>query len=323
LKKAFDKYLFEFEHLKRSSFGGGAPHKPILLLSILDGVRRKEIKSNVIYITPELIVCFRDLWSKLIGGSSLHHPRFYYPFFHMRSEPFWKLICKNGYLLPISSSRSVNGLRSLTESIAYAEIDPELFTLLLNPELLQLFEGVLLKKYFHSIYSIQSDYSQIKNIGEQILKDDQKEYQNRIIEIESRLKKEDADEEIILRNRIFKREIPRIYEYRCAISGMYIKNSDNYQMIDACHVVPFSISKDDTIGNGISLCPNLHRAFDRGLLTIKNNYTISISNTISEADSPYSLNQFEGKLIMLPQNPHHHPLIENLEWHRQNRWMRK
>ncbi|WP_201288840.1 HNH endonuclease signature motif containing protein [Polaribacter septentrionalilitoris] len=39
-------------------------------------------------------------------------------------------------------------------------------------------------------------------------------------------------------------------------------------MIDACHIVPFSISNDDTIPIGISLSPNLYRAFDRGLITI-------------------------------------------------------
>lgn len=32
----------------------------------------------------------------------------------------------------------------------------------------------------------------------------------------------------------------------------------NAQLVDACHIVPFAISKDDTINNGISLSPNLH-----------------------------------------------------------------
>ncbi|MFC4198185.1 HNH endonuclease [Pedobacter jamesrossensis] len=32
--------------------------------------------------------------------------------------------------------------------------------------------------------------------------------------------------------------------------------------------VPFNVSHNDKVTNGIALCPNLHRAFDRGLVSI-------------------------------------------------------
>jgi putative restriction endonuclease len=38
-------------------------------------------------------------------------------------------------------------------------------------------------------------------------------------------------------------------------------------MIDGCHIIPFSKNYNDTIINGIALCPNLHKAFDRALIT--------------------------------------------------------
>ncbi|MGB6035138.1 MAG: HNH endonuclease [Cryomorphaceae bacterium] len=37
------------------------------------------------------------------------------------------------------------------------------------------------------------------------------------------------------------------------------KSADN-QMIDACHIRPWSTTKDDRIQNGIALSPILHRA---------------------------------------------------------------
>jgi len=66
------------------------------------------------------------------------------------------------------------------------------------------------------------------------------------------------DEEVFLRGSLFKREIPRIYGNRCCISGLKIDNTYNISMIDACHIVPFSKSYDDTVSNVIALCPNFN-----------------------------------------------------------------
>jgi predicted restriction endonuclease len=42
--------------------------------------------------------------------------------------------------------------------------------------------------------------------------------------------------------------------------------------------------------------------FDRGIVTIKPDYTVSVSNSIEESSaSPFNLGQFEGKRILLPE----------------------
>jgi putative restriction endonuclease len=97
---------------------------------------------------------------------------------------------------------------------------------------------------------------------------------------------------------------------------MRIIASREVQMIDACHIVPFSETHDDTISNGISLCPNLHRAFDRGLITIDEEYRVVVSNTFSEHSVDYSIRQYEGKQLSLPSREAHFPAIENLRWHK-------
>ena len=72
-------------------------------------------------------------------------------------------------------------------------------------------------------------------------------------------------------------------------------------MVDACHIVPFSESYDDTLTNGIALCPNLHRAFDRGLISISDDYTVLINrNFVEDKNSVLNLSQFEDKQIILP-----------------------
>jgi putative restriction endonuclease len=52
-----NQYANHFKKLNRSSHKvlGKAPHKPILLLSVLQLIRKGEITSNQIAITPELL----------------------------------------------------------------------------------------------------------------------------------------------------------------------------------------------------------------------------------------------------------------------------
>lgn len=116
---------------------------------------------------------------------------------------------------------------------------------------------------------------------------------------------------------IFKQEIPKIYDNTCCISGMRIDATSNVSMIDACHIVPFSEAYDDTLTNGIALCPNLHRAFDRGLIAISDDYSVLVKrNFIENSKSVFNLTQFENQKILLPKHETHYPSLENLQFHR-------
>jgi putative restriction endonuclease len=315
-EESLQKYLHQIKKLKRSASNGGAPHKPILLLSIFELIRKGDITSNQIEITPELVLEFKSNWSKLV--ITQHSPNFSLPFFHMRSEPFWRLITNIGMNIPLTSSHSIKSLNALKESIAFAELDKEFFRLIIDPIQNGFFVDQILETYFHetrtNFYS--KDYNVYDQLETQMLNDNRAVYSSRIKELKESLPQEQFEEEIFVRGGIFKKEIPKIYNYHCAISGMRIESSTNAQLVDACHIVPFAISKDDTITNGISLSPNIHRAFDRGLITINSEYIIRVSPAIKENDSPFSLKQFDGKQIILPTNIHFYPSIENLDWHR-------
>jgi putative restriction endonuclease len=314
-----EKYSRLFGTLKRAYQNGGAPHKPILLLAILKSVESKVITSNRIYITPELIMNFRELWSKLV--TTKHQMNFALPFFHMQSEPFWRIITKPGAFVPLTSSHSIKSLGSLNENIQHAEIDKELWDLMLNAQTNLTLTKLLLSTYFSESSNVTLEYGELHEIENQIMHDDQYTYKARILDIENNYNNEQGQEILYIRCGIFKREIPKIYNYTCAISKMRIATSSNAQLVDACHIVPFSVSKNDTITNGISLCPNLHRAFDRGLITIDSSYRVKVSPKLTEDDSPYSIKQFEGQEIVLPSITSQYPLLENLDWHSKEKWI--
>jgi putative restriction endonuclease len=143
-------------------------------------------------------------------------------------------------------------------------------------------------------------------------------YQNKYQELQRQLSKEALEEETFVRNGAFKKVIASIYDHSCAISGLRVESTQNISMIDACHIKPWSLGHDDTVTNGIALCPNLHRAFDRGLITLDNNYRLVISRHFMEAEaSPYGIRQFEGSQLQLPRNQAWYPAEENLAYHRE------
>lgn len=312
------KYSTQFKKLRCAYVKGigKAPHKPVLLLSIIQLIARGVITTNRIFITADLILTFKQNWNQLIATE--HKPNFSLPFFHLRSEPFWYLVAKPGKEIITTSSKSIKSFKSLKESIAFAEIHRELFLLLQEIPNQLWFEQLLLETYFSSFksaYLRQEKNYEEENIESEILNEPREAYRNHIQRLKETLEEDDYEEEIFVRGGLFKKTIPKIYNYTCCVTGMKIESSHNIQMIDACHIYPFSLSGDDTVTNGIALSPTLHRAFDRGLITINSDYVVRISPTVKEDESNFTISQFSGQQIFLPEKEKYYPSQEYLSWH--------
>ncbi len=290
-----------------SKNGDKAPHKPILLLSIIQGFESGEISENRIYITPQLAARFKDNWHTFVTSQSFH-PKFYLPFYHMVTEGFWFLKMLPGREIALTSSYSPKSFTSLTQVIEYAYLDDELFLLLMNDKSRITLQQTLIDTYFHGL-QIATQYNLLSDIEAQILNEAPAPYTREITEID--------DEEKFIRDGVFKTTIPRIYNYTCCISGLRIIATRNVQMVDACHIIPFSETRDqsaDNIKNGLSLSPNLHRAFDRFLITIDQDYRVIVSHQFTESGD-HTIHQFHGKQILLPSEIKYMPSLENLSWH--------
>lgn len=302
-----EKFISKLSRLRVDrSKGAPAPHKPILLLSIIAEIETGNISENKIYITPELVARFKDYWYQLV-----HNPiftsNFSLPFYHLKSDGFWHLHTFIGKDIVLTNSYTIKSFGQLKDVVDFASFDETLFLLLINKTSRESVRKTLLDVYFMGS-TVFDNNIMIGKISNQILNDASKTYKARA---------ENFDEEdVFVRGGVFKKEIPGIYNYTCCISGMRIISGDSIQMIDACHIIPFSESHDDTISNGISLCPNLHRAFDRHLVSIDENYKILVKPFMEENNN-YSIKQFEGRGILLPQNIKHYPSQNNLAIHRE------
>ena len=310
-----DKYLYAFSKLKRANtIYGRAPHKPVLLLSIIELIDKGLIVKNAVPINANLVGVFKENWQLLVP--TLHQADFTQPFYYLQSEkvagtPIWVLQAYPGYQI----NAHIKSVNKLAEVCAYGYFAEELFLLLADKHSRISFKHLLLDIYFSES---KASFQAMKQNGKGYMHDQIIDVLN---EPEAQYKRVSihTEEDVFVRSGLFKHLVPKIYNNQCSFTGMQLTSIFNYSFIDACHIVPFSHSHNDKINNGIALCPNLHRAFDRGLVGITNDYRILVSSLLIEDDShPYGLGQLEGKNISLPKNEIHYPEVESLIWHREN-----
>lgn len=123
--------------------GKPAPHKALLLLSVIDLIEQGVITDCRIPLSVNLEQQFKYNIRRLLGDSVLFQPRINYPYFHMRSEPLWQLVPVENKPLSLSNF-SVSNIR---KEIAFAAIDDELFDLLQDSNVRAKLRVVLISTY--------------------------------------------------------------------------------------------------------------------------------------------------------------------------------
>jgi putative restriction endonuclease len=111
----------------------------------------------------------------------------------------------------------------------------------------------------------------------------------------------------------------RIYNHRCAFCGLRLLTADGRTVFDAAHIIPWSVSHDDDLHNGMALCRLCHWTFDQGLLGVSSKYLVllSVELRISQNMPGYILT-LERRSIIGPQERTLWPHTGALSWHRVN-----
>ena len=328
--KILDYFCYAFSHLKRDMSKGGAPHKPILLLSVLHEFAAGRIVGNQIFITPELTRTFSNYWNALV--TTIHEKRFALPFYHLSNEKgnWWRLQPVPGCEGWLQNAGSMKTFANLSAAVACAEIDVNLAGLLAEPGNWQALRQTLLNTYFpgQQVPAVDDDIAgYVQGLESEVVNESPAKYQavmkalaaQNAGKAKSKMDPENYEVEVYNRDAVFRREVVRLYNETCCVSRLRVVATFSVTMVDACHIKPFAVSHDNTLPNGIALCPNLHRAFDRGLMSVNENYGIMLSPDFTEnISSAFRLSLMQGVTIDLPANPLHHPSLEALAWHRKN-----
>ncbi len=124
-------YSIRFSRLRVDLAHGIAPHKPILVLTIIELIRTGAIKRNQIFLSSNLIEAFLQVWSYL--GSEHHNPNISRPYFHLQGDKFWHLTPNPGFRKIITSKIKLKNFQEVKQAVKYAQIDDALFELLQEP----------------------------------------------------------------------------------------------------------------------------------------------------------------------------------------------
>lgn len=144
-------YITLFSSLHTAKIAGKqAPHKAILLLSIMDLVEAGIITSSRIELSEALERTFARVWKRYIGSSLIFTPKVATPFWHLQNEPFYRLYTNNGQLINSGTGRySIPWLRENT----YAMIDPELLALMQDTNARAELRTVLIGQYLQGLHA--------------------------------------------------------------------------------------------------------------------------------------------------------------------------
>lgn len=120
----------------------------------------------------------------------------------------------------------------------------------------------------------------------------------------------------VVRDRVFRRIVLEAYECRCAITGLKFINGGGRAEVEAAHIRPVEQNGPDIITNGIALSGTAHWMFDRGLISLSDDFDVLVSRQVNDVDSVWRLVD-PARRAAVPANPAHRPHPSYLAWHRQ------
>ncbi|MGB4871847.1 MAG: HNH endonuclease [Candidatus Promineifilaceae bacterium] len=317
-----NQYLDRFSHLhtdkNRKTWTAvttfRAPHKPLLLLAVLDLFAQGSITANLIPLTPELSELFTLYWHKVRPPSQ--RGNLTYPFYYLKSEGFWHLQPRPGQETALAVYRPNAGLNALQTLILGASLDEALYALLCTAEARQHLRAALINTYFapdlHPVLVEQSAMNAAAfQYSQELLQQAKSETFIR----------ETAVEDKPFRDQGFRRAIVKAYDHRCALCGVRILTADGHTAVAAAHIIPWSESHNDDPRNGLALCHLCHWTFDEGLVAFTDTYKVKISPQLPNSPNlPGHLLTFTDRRLIGPGEAYLWPFVDSIRWHRKERF---
>lgn len=284
---------------------GKAPHKPVLLLSLILLDRNDRV--DLLNIKPDLTL--RETWGQLWECLDYSRPGpIHLPMYHMKSEGFWTLDPKDG--LSLHQPKSLGELMGMTDRIS------------ILPDVVPLFQeektrNEIINSILHGGYFSEGEINNLRIFIKDY--DGSFEYEEQLNHLLNNEFKMDLKAEDIMqtkRDPAFRRGILGAYDERCAVCELKLTTTSGISVIDAAHILPFSRFHNDDLRNGLSLCKMHHWLFDKGIMTIDNRYQVKVSTSIEAEHPEGAISDVSRKEILLPKDANKYPSHIALEWHR-------
>ena len=302
MQPEWDNWVERLYNLRRDKKGDHErPHKPVLLLSIMDLMDRGLVKDNAIPLSRELMSTF-ERYFKVVRRHN-DQPTIQNPFFHLSGDKFWQLVPQKGKA-PVyreGYAASSPGIKQLREEVLYGQFDEGLWELLSNAFARHQLREALIARYF------PEEREKLAALAAN----------SRNIPVEEVLREEPPNR----RSAAFRETILQIYDYRCAACGMRVLLDQRISMVEAAHLIPFEASYNDRPTNGMALCPNHHWAMDRHLIAPCPDITrkagvwkVNSKRLDDRIEGQRDLVALAEKPVIPPADKKFYPALESLRW---------
>lgn len=318
---SLERYCEQFARLKRAphrvflpTTKHKAPHKPFLLLAVMEMVGRGSITHRFISITEELnelTELFTGYWRCLMPAIQISSIA--YPFSRLNSEPFWKLVPQSQQLITRAAIESISTVPQLRRLALGALIDEALFLQMTQQHGRTALTESLLQAAF-------SDEGR-RILAEEIAFENQAFQYSLKLDAQAHTRIAEPNQATVLdeavRDQAFRRVVIKSYEHRCAFCGTRIITEEGHTVVEAAHIKPWSRFKDDAIPNGLALCQICHWAFDEGLMGVDSDYHVLTSPQMAtQLNAAGFLMTLSGRPIFRPPDTALWPDPARLKWHR-------
>lgn len=162
MNNILNSFLNKLTHLKQANTPyGKAPHKPVLLISIIELIEKGLILNNRVYVNTELVGTFQENWRLLV--KTLNQPDFTQPFYYLQSESvegkqFWFLQPKLGCQI----NAHIKSVTKLANVLDFGHFSEDLYLILTDPISRNVIKTVLLDTYFSET---KNNYIESKSKG--------------------------------------------------------------------------------------------------------------------------------------------------------------
>jgi putative restriction endonuclease len=276
------------------STGDPAPHKPLLILALLDLAEEGRLPHGVLALTPELAFRFATYWT-IVTERRPQRPDIRLPFHHLSTDGFWSALDRTG---------APSAHRNLTQMV---DIVSGFIDFANDPASRDRARRLLIAQYFtpHERISLYTMVGLEVPDTEQIQRD---------ITLGA------AVDEVRGRVARFRIHVTSTYQFTCALTARRLFTIDATSLVQAAHVHAFSAGGSNDVDNGLALSQDSHWSFDEGLWTLTDDYRVmvAIDQYSEEVPEGKLLQQYHGQPIKLPTDRRHWPNVLNIRWHREH-----
>ncbi len=290
--------------------GRFSPHKICMLLALLDLARSGGLSENRVLYAPPLL----ERYSRFFGAVRRpgDHLNPYFPFFHLAGKlrggapSFWHLEPLPGREIALSALTTARSPSDITDNVAWAVLDSELFELLMSPSSIEALGEMISQRWFDrglgDLHSVVAQSSEISRYEHQL-------------RAGLRVQTREPAPPAYVRKPAFRRLVTQLYDYRCAATGVRFLLPSGEAMVEAAHIHPFHEAGDDDPRNGIALSPNMHWAMDKNLIAPGPDLKWHVSSTLDARVLDYAmLLELKGKPLLPPIEARMCPKRDVLEW---------